>query len=135
MIKLTNILSETEYYMSHVKKDKKKVKEADEKPKKTKKTSIAEKVKEIEEKGMAVALEAQMNEIDKEIQERADKLTSIEENTELAEFINSSRVDEMKKEIKELSKAKEKIKKRHEKMTNENKKQKPEVIDETEEDK
>ena len=132
MIKLTNILSETEYYMSHVKKDKKKVKEADEKPKKTKKTSIAEKVKEIEEKGMAVALEAQMNEIDKEIQERADKLTSIEENTELAEFINSSRVDEMKKEIKELSKVKEKIKKRHEKMTNEGGKK---VIDETEEEK
>ena len=49
MIKLTNILSETEYYMSHVKKDKKKVKEADEKPKKTKKTSIAEKVKKIED--------------------------------------------------------------------------------------
>lgn len=132
MIKLTNILSETEYYMSHVKKDKKKVKEADEKSKKTKKTSIAEKVKEIEEKGMAVALEAQMNEIDREIQERADKLTSIEENTELAEFINSSRVDEMKKEIKELSKAKEKIKKRHEKMTNEGEKK---VIDETEEEK
>lgn len=134
MIKLTNILSETEYYMSHVKKDKKKVKEAEEN-KKTKKVSIAEKIKKIEEKGAVAALEAQMLAIDEEIQERADKLTTIDENTELAEFINSSRVDEMKKEIKELSKAKEKIKKRHEKMTNENKKQKPEVIDETEEDK
>jgi len=108
MIKLTNILSE-------VAKAKKEGKE-------TKKQSIEEKIKSIEERGNLAALEAKMGSCEEEIQERARKLATIDEVEGMDELVDSARVNEIKKEIKELAKAKEKYQKMHEKLSGNGKK-------------
>ena len=58
-----------------------------------------------------------MNALDEEVSSRNGKLTMVSENEDLAEFVNPARVTEMKKEIKELEKAKAKYGKMYEKMT------------------
>lgn len=103
MIKLTSILSE-------VTKTKKEGKE-------TKKPTVEEKIKSIEERGNLAALEAKMGACEEEIQERARKLAAIDEVEGIEELVNPTRVNEIKKEIKELSKAKEKYQKMHEKLS------------------
>ena len=74
-----------------------------------KKESIQDRIKEIEKKGSVAALEAKINALDEEVTSRNGKLTMVSENEDLAEFVNPARVNEMKKEIKELEKAKSKI--------------------------
>ena len=130
MIKLRDLLEEGEYYDIPKKDNKKKPKKEEKKP--VKKSLIADKIKEIEQQGSIAALEAKMNALDEEIQERENKLKMVEENEALSEFVNETRVSEMQKEIKELQKAKEKYSKMHEKMA-EGKKS-PEVIDEESDD-
>jgi hypothetical protein len=114
MIKLSELLEEgygaREYEMG------KKAGEKAEK-KKLKKESIQDRIKEIEKKGSIAALEAKMNALDEEVSSRNGKLTMVSENEDLAEFVNPARVTEMKKEIKELEKAKAKYGKMYEKMT------------------
>jgi hypothetical protein len=101
--------------------------------KKLKKESVQDRIKEIEKKGSVAALEAKMNALDEEIGMREGKLSMVEENADLAEFVNPSRINEMKKEIKELSKAKEKYGKMYEKMTGEAY-VKPQVMDEAQDE-
>jgi hypothetical protein len=125
MKSLKNLLSETEYYMSH-KKEEKKPKKKEEK-KTVKKSLITDKIKEIEQQGSVAALEAKMSALDEEIQVREDKLAMVQENEALSEFVNQSKINEMQKEIKELQKAKEKYTKLYEKATGGSKK---EIIDE-----
>ena len=96
---------------------------------KMKKESVQDRIKEIEKKGSIAALEAKINALDEEIEMREGKLNTVEENADLAEFVNPARINEMKKEIKELSKAKEKYGKMYEKMTGEAY-VKPQVMDE-----
>ena len=114
MIKLSELLEEgygaREYEMG------KKAGEKAEK-KKMKKESIQDRIKEIEKKGSIAALEAKMNALAEEVSSRNSKLTMVSENEDLAEFVNPARVTEMKKEIKELEKAKAKYGKMYEKMT------------------
>ena len=125
MIKLMNLL-EGEYYEMPKKDEKKKV----ELKKKVKKSPIADRVKEIEEESMFNAMEGKIQAMAEEIEMRENKLTMIDENEDLQEFINPVRIKEMQKEIDELKKTKEKMEKEYEKKSK-GKKSK-EVIDETE---
>ena len=84
--------------------------------KKMKKESVKDRVREIEKKGSIAALEAKMNALDEEIEMREMKLKMVDENEDLAEFVNPKKLSEVKKEIKELEKAKAKYQKMHEKM-------------------
>jgi len=101
--------------------------EKKESKKKVKKESIKDRVKEIEKQGSIAALEAKMNAIDEEINERQSKLDMVSENDAIAEFINPARIKEINREIKELEKAKGKYEKMHEKMTGSKKR---EIVDE-----
>jgi len=113
MIKLSDLLEEgygaREYEMG---------KKAGEKAemKKMKKESVQDRIKEIEKKGSIAALEAKMNALDEEIEMRENKLNMVSENEDLAEFVNPARINEMKKEIKELDKAKVKYGKMYERL-------------------
>ena len=93
-----------------------------------KKNQIQEYIKEIEKRGSIAALEAKMSALDEAIEERQNKLSSIEENEDIAEFINQSSLKEIQREIKELEKAKNQYAKMHEKMVGKDKSKK--VIDE-----
>ena len=126
MVKLVDLL-EGEYYELSKKEEKKDTKKP---TKEVKKSLVADKIKEIEQQGSVAALEAKMNALEEEIRMREDKLRMVQENEDLQEFINPTRINEMEKEIKELSKAKEKYDKLYEKMAGGKKK---EVIDEKEE--
>jgi hypothetical protein len=97
--------------------------------KSAKKESVQDRIKEIEKKGSIAALEAKMNALDEEVEMRESKLGMVEENADLAEFVNPSRIKEIKKEVQELSKAKEKYGKMYEKMTGKAY-VKPQVMDE-----
>jgi hypothetical protein len=125
MIKLMDLF-EGEYY--EMPKKEKKVKEIVKK--KVKKSAIADRVKEIEAESMFNAMEGKIQAMAEEIEMRENKLTMIDENEDLQEFINPVRIKEMQKEIDELKKTKEKMEKEYEKKS---KGRKPkEVIDETE---
>jgi hypothetical protein len=123
-ISLEKMINEAEYYLSHTKEKKKKKKEV-----KEEKPLVGDKIKEIEEKGTIASLESKIAALDEEINNRHMKLKMIGENEDLAEFINPSKINEMKREIKELEKAKGKYQKMYEKMVG---KAKKEIIDEKE---
>jgi len=125
MIKLMDLF-EREYYMPETKEKKKPMAEK----KKVKKSAIADRVKEIEAESMFNAMEGKIQAMAEEIEMRENKLSMIDENEDLQEFINPVRIKEMQKEIDELKKTKEKMEKEYEKKS---KGRKPkEVIDETE---
>jgi len=86
-------------------------------PKKIKELNIKERIKEIEKRGSVAALEAKMNAIDEEIGLREGKLRTVSENEALSEFVNPARVNEIKREIKELTRANTKYGKMYERMT------------------
>jgi hypothetical protein len=123
-ISLEKMINEVEYYLSHKEEKKKKKKEV-----KEEKPLVGDKIKEIEEKGTIAALESKIAALDEEIDNRNIKLKMIGENEDLADFINPSKINELKREIKELEKAKNKYQKVYEKATRKNKK---EIIDEKE---
>ena len=87
------------------------------KPKKVRELNIKERIKEIEKRGSVAALEAKMSAIDEEISLREGKLKTVSENEALSEFVNPARVNEIKKEIKELTRANAKYGKMYERMT------------------
>jgi len=125
MIKLMDLF-EREYYMPEAKEKKKPMAEK----KKVKKSAIADRVKEIEAESMFNAMEGKIQAMAEEIEMRENKLSMIDENEDLQEFINPVRIKEMQKEIDELKKTKEKMEKEYEKKS---KGRKPkEVIDEVE---
>jgi len=95
--------------------------------KKNKKSFILKKIKEIEKQGSIAALEVKMKALDEEIQERKRKISNVTENEDFAEFVNKSKVNEIKREIKELEKSKQNYVKAYEKLTDTEKK---EIIDE-----
>jgi len=108
-------------------------KEAGEKEEKekVKKEGLEHRLKEIESAGNVAALEAKMNAIDEEIMAREGKLSMVQENDAIAEFINPARVKEIQREIKELETAKKKYNKLYEKVAG--KEYTKQVVDETEE--
>ena len=97
--------------------------------KKMKKESIDSKLAEIGKEAEAVKLEAQLNYLHDHIAEKVDRVNSINEDENLQELIDKSKMKQMQKEIKLLEKRKAKMEKIYEKMCGK-KYQKEEIVDE-----
>jgi hypothetical protein len=97
--------------------------------KKMKKESIDSKLAEIGKEAEAVKLEAQLNYLHDHIVEKVDRVNSINEDENLQELIDKSKMKQMQKEIRLLEKRKAKMEKIYEKMCGK-KYQKEEIVDE-----
>ena len=103
-----------------------------EKKKKVKKESIDSKLAEIGKEAEAVKLEAQLDFLHDHIQEKVDRVNSINEDDNLKELIDKSKMKQMQREIKDLERKKLKMEKIYEKSCGK-KYSKKEMVDETEE--
>jgi hypothetical protein len=99
--------------------------------KKVKKESIDSKLAEIGKEGDIVKLEAQLDYLSEYIQEKVDRVASINEDENLQELIDKAKMKQMQREIKLLEKKKAKMEKLYEKSCGK-KYQKREMVDETE---
>jgi hypothetical protein len=101
------------------------------KAKKAKKESIDTKLAEIGKEAEAVKLEAQLDFLHDHIAEKLERVNSINEDENLKELIDKTKMKQMQKEIKELEKKKAKMEKIYEKSCGK-KYQKEEIVDEME---
>jgi len=97
--------------------------------KKAKKESIDTKLAEIGKAGEITKMEAQLEFLSNHINEKIDRVSSINEDDNLKELIDKSKMKAMQKEIKLLEKRKLKMEKLYEKMAGK-KYQQTEVVDE-----
>lgn len=88
----------------------------DKKAKKPKKESIDTKLSEIGKAGDITKLEAQLEFLSNHINEKIDRVSSINEDDNLKELIDKKKMKDMQKEIKLLEKRKGKMEKMYEKM-------------------
>jgi len=102
------------------------------KKKKPKKESIETKLAEIGKEAEAVKLEAQLDFLHDHIAEKVERVNSINEDENLKELVDKSKLKEMTKEIKLLEKRKAKMENIYEKSCGK-KYSKKEMVDETEE--
>jgi hypothetical protein len=102
------------------------------KKKKVKKESIDSRLAEIGKEAEQVKMEAQLDFLHDHIAEKVDRVSSIQEDENLSELIDKSKMKQMQKEIKELEKKKAKMEKIYEKSCGK-KYSKKEMMDETEE--
>ena len=100
--------------------------------KKPKKESIETKLAEIGKAGDVTKLEAQLEFLNNHIDEKINRLSSINEDENLKELIDKKKMKDMQKEIKLLEKRKAKMEKLYEKMCGK-KYRKAEMMDEVEE--
>ena len=100
--------------------------------KKPKKESIDSKLAEIGKEGDIVKMEAQLDYLSEYIQEKVDRLNSINEDENLQELIDKKKMKAMQKEIKLLEKRKQKMEKLYEKSAGK-KYSTREMVDEVEE--
>lgn len=84
--------------------------------------SIQEYMRTIDEAGNIAALEAKINRMEEEIQLREEKIGRVNELAELQEFVDPSKINEIKKEVDALKRGKEKYKGQLQKMKNKGKK-------------
>ena len=84
--------------------------------KKVKKESIDTKLAEIGKEGDIVKLEAQLEYLTNHIEEKQDRVNSINEDDNLSELVDKKKMKAMQKEIKLLEKRKAKMEKLYEKM-------------------
>ena len=101
------------------------------KAKKPKKESIDSKLAEIGKAGDVTKLEAQLEFLSNHIDEKIQRVSSINEDDNLKELIDKSKMKAMQKEIKLLEKRKGKMEKMYEKMCGK-KFQQTEIVDEAE---
>tara|TARA_R110002153_G_scaffold116635_2_gene260333 strand:- start:1651 stop:2592 length:942 start_codon:yes stop_codon:yes gene_type:complete len=101
------------------------------KMKKTKKESIDSRLAEIGKEAEAVKLEAQLDFLHDHIQEKVDRVASINEDENLSELIDKTKMKQMQREIKDLERKKMKMEKIYEKSCGK-KYQKEEIVDEME---
>ena len=92
--------------------------------------SINEYIKEIDDQGTGAMYEAKMQACEAAIEKRETKLRSIDENEELKEMVDSSKLKEIQKEINELKKYHKKLSSLKDKHSNKGKKK--EVVSDTE---
>ena len=92
--------------------------------------SINEYIKEIDDQGTGAMYEAKMQACEAAIEKRETKLRSIDENEELKEMVDSSKLKEIQKEITELKKYHKKLSNLKAKHSNKGKKK--EVVSDTE---
>ena len=102
------------------------------KKKRVKKESVDTKLAEIGKEGEVVKMEAQLNYLSEYIQEKLDRLNSINEDENLQELIDKKKIKQMQKEIKLLEKRKQKMEKLYEKHCGK-KYEKKEMVDEVSE--
>ena len=95
------------------------LKQLGETPKPAKKLSLEARLREIENLGKSIALEAKIQAVAEEITHRQDKLNVAENMEEVADFINPVRVKETRKEIKLLEKKKKMYERMYKKLTKE----------------
>jgi len=107
-------------------------KAAKDKKKKMKKESIDSKLAEIGKEAEEVKMEAQLDFLHDHIQEKVDRVASINEDENLSELIDKSKMKQMQREIKDLEKKKARMEKLYEKSCGK-KYAKKEMVDETEE--
>ena len=100
--------------------------------KKPKKESIETKLAEIGKAGEITKMEAQLEYLNTYINEKIDRLSSINEDENLKDLVDKKKMKEIQKEIKLLEKRKGKMEKMYEKMAGK-KYQQTEVVDEAEE--
>ena len=101
----------------------------DKKARKPKKESIDNKLAEIGKEAEAVKLEAQLDYLHEYIQEKVDRVSSINEDDNLKELVDKTKMKQMQKEIKLLEKRKAKMEKIYEKSCGK-KYAKKEMVDE-----
>jgi len=106
-------------------------KAAKDKKKKMKKESIDSKLAEIGKEAEKVKMEAQLDFLHDHIQEKVDRVSSIQEDENLSELIDKSKMKQMQREIKDLERKKMKMEKIYEKSCGV-KYAKKEMVDETE---
>jgi len=104
----------------------------DKKSKKMKKESIDSKLAEIGKAGDVTKLEAQLEFLTNHIDEKIQRVSSINEDDNLKELIDKKKMKDMQKEIKLLEKRKAGMEKMYEKMCGK-KYQKEEIVDEADE--
>ena len=108
--------AEEEGYLDGMKDEKEDLKK-ESKP--AKRLSLEARLREIENLGRSIALEAKIQAVSEEITNRMDKLNVAENMEEVADFINPVRVKETRKEIKLLEKKKKMYEKMYKKLTKE----------------
>ena len=84
--------------------------------KKVKKESVDSKLAEIDRQGKIVTMEAQMDALDELIASKTQRVEMVNEDDDLAELADKSKIKAMQKEIKDLEKRKSKMEKMYEKM-------------------
>ena len=107
-------------------------KAAKDKKKKMKKESIDSKLAEIGKEAEKVKMEAQLDFLHDHIQEKVDRVSSIQEDENLSELIDKMKMKQMQREIKDLERKKMKMERIYEKSCG-SKYAKKEMVDETEE--
>jgi hypothetical protein len=99
------------------------------KAKKVKKSDLASKLKEVENQGAVVTLEAKIELVQNEIDTANERLNQIDENSDLAELIDKMKLKEMRRSVSIMEKEKANLEKMYEKMCGKAY-QKAEVVDE-----
>ena len=101
----------------------------DKKARKPKKESIDTKLAEIGKEAEKVKMEAQLDFLHDHIQEKVDRVSSIQEDENLSELIDKSKMKQMQREIKDLERKKAKMERIYEKSCGKAY-QKTEIVDE-----
>ena len=104
----------------------------DKKAKKPKKESIDTKLAEIGKEAEKVKMEAQLDFLHDHIQEKVDRVSSIQEDENLSELIDKTKMKQMQREIKDLERKKMKMERIYEKSCG-SKYAKKEMVDEMDE--
>ena len=104
----------------------------DKKAKKPKKESIDTKLAEIGKEAEKVKMEAQLDFLHDHIQEKVDRVSSIQEDENLSELIDKTKMKQMQREIKDLERKKMKMERIYEKSCG-SKYSKKEMVDEMDE--
>ena len=86
------------------------------KAKKVKKSDLASKLKEVENQGAVVTLEAKIELVQNEIDTANERLNQIDENSDLAELIDKMKLKEMRKSVSIMEKEKAGLERMYEKM-------------------
>ena len=106
------------------------IKASKNKDKKIKKPDLASKLKEVENQGAIVTLEAKIELVQNEINTANERLNQIDENSDLAELMDKIKLKEMRKSVSLMEKEKATLEKIYEKMCGKSY-QRAEMVDES----
>jgi len=92
------------------------IKASQNKAKKVKKSDLASKLKEVENQGAVVTLEAKIELVQNEIDTANERLNQIDENADLAELMDKVKLKEMRRSVSIMEKEKANLEKMYERM-------------------